>query len=321
MKEGEIVSKVSNALKMLILLKSRGRMKVQEIADELEVDKRNINRYKDDLEQAGIYINSIPGRYGGYEIEGEDYLSSLYLSLDEYNSLMFAVEQLKQYNFPYYSNLKDVFEKITAVKNFDSTQGLTNLYFIKNTKSNYDSKKEKKYWIDINAAIITSNRLKIEYEKANNEEINRIVNPYSVFQYDGAFYFEGFCEDINDYRIFKLNRISKIEQLDDKFIKSKSYNLKDRMKECFGVYKDEEVELRIKIFYPMAQVVKEKIWVENQKIIEKKEENHIIFEAKMRGKTQIKSWILSMGKNVKVIEPIGLKEEIMEEMKGILNNI
>ncbi|TYQ15862.1 UNVERIFIED_CONTAM: putative transcriptional regulator [Acetivibrio alkalicellulosi] len=91
------MSKVSNTLKMLILLKSRGKMEIQEIADELEVDKRNVNRYKDDLEQAGIYINSTPGRYGGYEIEDEDYLSFLDLTLDEYNSLMFAVEQLKQY--------------------------------------------------------------------------------------------------------------------------------------------------------------------------------------------------------------------------------
>jgi predicted DNA-binding transcriptional regulator YafY len=305
---------------MLILLKSRGKMKIQEIADELEVDKRNIIRYKDDLEQAGIYINSIPGRYGGYQMEEKDYLSSLYVSPDEYNSLMFAVEQLKLHNSPYYSNLKDLFDKISAFKKMDNYQSVNNFYFIKKIKSNYDSNKEKNYWLSINASIITSNKLRVKYNKATNEVIERVINPYAVFQYDNSFYLEGYCEDINDFRIFKLSRILSINQLNEKFKRLSNYNLKERMKECIGIYKDEELEIKIKIFYPMAQVVKEKIWVDNQKIIDYKEENYIIYIAKMKGKTQIKSWILSMGKYAEVIKPISLKEEIMEELQSIVEN-
>ena len=45
----------------------------------------------------------------------------------------------------------------------------------------------------------------------------------------------------------------------------------------------------------MAQIVKEKVWVKNQIITENRDENSILFQAKMKGKVEIKSWILSMG--------------------------
>lgn len=35
----------------------------------------------------------------------------------------------------------------------------------------------------------------------------------------------------------------------------------------------------------------------------------------MRGYNEIKSWILSMGSNVKVIEPENLKMDIIEDLK------
>ncbi|MCG8502738.1 MAG: HTH domain-containing protein [Firmicutes bacterium] len=90
------MSKVGNILKMLILLKSRGKMKISELSRELEVDKRQITRYKEALEQAGVYITSIPGRYGGYVVEGKDYLLGLNLTNEEYNALLIAQDQLKQ---------------------------------------------------------------------------------------------------------------------------------------------------------------------------------------------------------------------------------
>ena len=61
------------------------------------------------------------------------------------------------------------------------------------------------------------------------------------------------------------------------------------------------------------RVIKEKIWVDNQKITDF--DDYILFEANMRGYNEIKSWILSMGSNVKVIEPENLKMDIIEDLK------
>ena len=48
------MSKVGNALKMLAILKHRRIISRRELAEILEVSEREISRYRDDLEGAGM---------------------------------------------------------------------------------------------------------------------------------------------------------------------------------------------------------------------------------------------------------------------------
>lgn len=66
------MSKIANMLNMLQILKDEKVHSIQEVAEKLEVSERMIRQYKIELEQAGIYINSITGKYGGYQIEKEN---------------------------------------------------------------------------------------------------------------------------------------------------------------------------------------------------------------------------------------------------------
>ena len=60
------MSKVSNVITMLELLQSGRKYSINELSNELEVSERMIRVYKEDLEKAGIYIDTIMGPYGGY---------------------------------------------------------------------------------------------------------------------------------------------------------------------------------------------------------------------------------------------------------------
>ncbi|NLZ49837.1 MAG: WYL domain-containing protein [Clostridiales bacterium] len=81
----------------------------------------------------------------------------------------------------------------------------------------------------------------------------------------------------------------------------------------FGITCRIQVKLKLRIEKPLSYIVSEKLWVENQKISWNEDES-IIFEAEMQGKTEIISWILSMGSKVTIIEPEELKNEIKEEV-------
>ena len=63
---GGFMSKISNVLTMLQLLQSGRKYSINELSNELEVSERMIRVYKEDLEKAGIYIDTIMGPYGGY---------------------------------------------------------------------------------------------------------------------------------------------------------------------------------------------------------------------------------------------------------------
>ena len=85
------MSKVSNAITMLKLLGNGKKYSVLELANILEVTPRMVRVYKEDLEKAGIYIDTIMGPYGGYVLkdtynsilksfprEYQDYINELY---------------------------------------------------------------------------------------------------------------------------------------------------------------------------------------------------------------------------------------------------
>lgn len=60
------MSKISNVLSMIEYLSTGRKYSIAELAQKLEVSPRMIRVYKDEIEKAGIYIDTIKGPYGGY---------------------------------------------------------------------------------------------------------------------------------------------------------------------------------------------------------------------------------------------------------------
>ena len=72
------MSKIANMLNMLQILKDNQIHSIDELSKVLEVSPRMIRRYKEELDQTGIYINSYTGKYGGYQL----YDNSNFLKLE-----------------------------------------------------------------------------------------------------------------------------------------------------------------------------------------------------------------------------------------------
>lgn len=63
------MSKIANMLNMLQILKDKQIHSISSLAENLEVSERMIRQYKLELEQAGIYLKSFTGKYGGYQLD------------------------------------------------------------------------------------------------------------------------------------------------------------------------------------------------------------------------------------------------------------
>ena len=73
------MSQISNMLNMLQILKDKKIHSISSISQELEVSDRMIRQYKLELEQAGIYLKSYTGKYGGYQL----YENSNFLKIED----------------------------------------------------------------------------------------------------------------------------------------------------------------------------------------------------------------------------------------------
>ncbi|EOD01818.1 hypothetical protein L21TH_0090 [Caldisalinibacter kiritimatiensis] len=294
------------------MLKSRGKMKIKELAEILEVSERMIRVYKDDLEKAGIYLLSERGQDGGYYLDESSFLFNLKLKDDEISALHTVRGFLeKNNNFLLLEEYDNALDKINAATDFKGQDNKTQ-YYLTDSSPNIKLDLEKKKYIDINSAIISRNKISIKYFSLTSKLTERIIRPYSLFIYKGFWYCIGYCELRKKVRDFKLSRIKEYKVIDEKFEIPKDFNIKDFIGSN-SIFNDKTYKVKLKIKYPTSIIVSESIWGDKQKITFN-DDYSILFEAEMTGKPEIISWILSMGSSVTIIEPKEIINEIKKEV-------
>ncbi len=311
------MSKISNALNMYFLLMSRNMMTGKELADELEVSTRMIAEYKNDLELAGIYIGSKQGRYGGYYIEEHINLNKINFSENEKNALNIVNEIVKNNDQFYTKDFVTLVEKIKSNIDIDESYH----YSKKSLKNKELKDKELELLSIIRKATYNNKKMKILYSKLGKNKIEtgwRLIDPYITFNYKDGIYLSAYCNEKSNYRYFKLSRIKDYIILDEKFIRDKNYDVDKEISKSYGIHQGEKIDLELKIKYPSSEIVKERIYTENQEI-KNNIDGSIVLKANMSGKTEIISWIKSMGSDVEIIKPIELKEEIIKDLEKTLS--
>jgi len=115
------MSKISNVLLMLEYLSSGKKYSIAELSQKLEVTPRMIRVYKDEIEKAGIYIDTIKGPYGGYVLNQNINVPKRFIPQNEiniknksfFNLINKAIKEKRKCFILYYSkNGKDVSERI-----------------------------------------------------------------------------------------------------------------------------------------------------------------------------------------------------------------
>ena len=312
------MGKIGAALNMVMLLQNNGKMKIEEIARELEVSNRQVQEYKSELEQAGIFINSQSGKYGGYSIApGSRYLSIPVRDMDL--SILDRVSDfLTKSNNMYSDEYKNSINRIKS--NFKKREYIDEQvkYFYIYPGSSVNKEKEIKLCEQISDAYSMKKKIGIGYKSIKSGESERVLHPYGIYNYEGDTYLIAYCEKRKEVRDFKLCRISKLNIMDEKYKIDKDFDIHEYTKNSIGNFKGEEIEIHLIIREPFATIVSEKRWSSKQSIKELSD-GSIEFRARMMGYEQMKSWILGMGPNVTVLEPQKLVDDVKEDIKKMMS--
>lgn len=195
------MSKVANMLNMVKILEDGKIHTIQDLADELEVSTRMIRIYKQELEQAGIYIKGKQGINGGYILDNMKSTIDIGLTGEE-------IYQLK--------NMKKN-ELDEAIINKIIKAYITNEHRKDNTKSKQLMPEFTEIYKDFRLAINNRNKIFIEFKSVNSGKTKRIIHPAELFTYLNNWYVAAFCELRNEIRLFKLNDIISYKILDKKY--------------------------------------------------------------------------------------------------------
>ncbi len=199
------MSKVSNVITMLELLQSGRKYSISELSSILEVSERMIRSYKEDLEKAGIYIDTIMGPYGGYVLN-----QTVRMPVRKFK--MKDAELLNKYIDS--ENDKDTKEKLILLQ--DKIKGVYIGSKQEETELNLKEETGKKYNV-LTRALKENRKVKILYYSYGKGENERIIDPAEIFLFQDGWYCAAFCERKKDIRHFELKRIIKYELLKEKF--------------------------------------------------------------------------------------------------------
>lgn len=308
---------LGNVLKMIFILKTRKKVKIKDLSIELDVGERQVRRYKNEIDKY-FNIESTTGSDGGYSLIDDYFPFKDILTENEINKLKFIINSL---NYENSSELVEILDKLNLKIFKKEKKYLYNEEVIHYSKPKIRMEETTKIYNEISLAIENRNEIILEYCDNSGNYSKRKVQPYKLLLFKGEYYLVANCLLRKEIRYFKLTRIKEYIITGFKFECNINIDefLKDQEKNSMGIYSGKEIDLELEITPPMANTIKERIWVDNQEIIEQSD-GKIIFKARIKEGPELISWILSMAEYVKVISPESLRIEIKEKIEKMLKN-
>lgn len=300
------------------------------IGEELEMSEQQVRRAINSIDalDTGIDIEIIRGKKGGYRLNWGSFWLQSGLSMSELEALIKAKDFLNE-GSGYL--LKDEYEsgldKLIAKKRYGDIPHVDEVGTVIYRGYSEVTEREEEIISHLSEAIDKKQRVDVVYfSLSQNAQSQRVIHPYKIYIYKGAYYVAAFCEKRQEIRDFKLSRIrhykvieGSIENEPSSKDARKGFDFENYIKNTFGIFKDEGVEVILKIKYPYNHIVKENRYHPEQ-IIEEVDDNTILFKAHLKGETEIESWILSMGEHCRVIAPESLQKKIQKRYKNIFES-
>ena len=305
------------------LIASKRGKSVQDLASELSCHSRTVYRDLEALQVAGFPVYTERKNQKNYWslMESAKHQIPIPFNITELMALYFSSDMLKMLkNTLFYDSLESLFQKIKATL---PPEYMTYLEHVESSLK-VDLKPTKDYSqfseiIDrINEAILNRRHVRITYFVMSRKKTSqRTVAPYKLWFFDGTFYMLGFCHLRKDIRLFAVDRIRKMVLTDTTFETPQDFDIENLLRDSFGAFLGDPVQVAIHFSPRVAGYVNEKIWHESQ-VVEKQKDGSLIFKAEIAGTEEIKFWILRWGKDAVVLKPDSLREEIQKEAEGIL---
>ena len=290
------------------------------LSADLGVHRRTIMRDLDYLRDSlSAPLEYCPRRRGYYYTENDYTIDLLNLTEGELISLCLGHNLLlKCRGTPYEKHIVSAFGKICAL-----LQDTISLDFgiLDHIDFDLEPLRGEDEAVAANFAAVAmamqqKKTLKItHYAAARGDWQERLVDPYSLRYYRGAWYLIGFCHLRQEYRFFALDRIGDIRCTDREFQKRLDFDIEEFMRDSFQFYKGEEAkEVSIWFSPRQARWIREKQWHPSQKLAEQPD-GSVILTMTTSGLDRVKSWILSFGSEAKALEPPDLVKEIKTELE------
>ncbi|MCM1106840.1 MAG: YafY family transcriptional regulator [Blautia sp.] len=295
--------KIDRHIGILSILLQMDTVTAPYLAKQFEVSRRTINRDIEDLCKAGIPIVTKQGANGGISIMEDYKLDKTLFTQGEMQDILAGLRSLDSVNGS--NRYGKLMEKLSAgssdfmVGNQSVLIDLSSWY-----KEALAPKIER-----VRTSIDKCRELEFVYYSPRGESVRSIEPYYLIFQW-ASWYIWGWCKKREDFRLFKLNRMERL-QISEKVFVRRQVPMPDLSNERIF-----PGGIRVKaLFEPECKwrLVEE---FGSGSFIEQKD-GKLLFQADYTDKENLITWILSFRDQVNLLEPKELRQEMTDIAKGI----
>lgn len=210
--------KIDRLVSIIMILLDKDRIGAKELADMFEVSTRTIYRDIDSINMAGIPVISTSGVGGGFAIMPNYKIDRKVFSTTDITSILMGLSGLS--NIMRGDELVNALAKVKSFIPADKAKDIelkSNQIYI-DLSPWLNNKNIQPYLETIKLAIQEKRLLSFEYTDRHGNKTLRTVEPYQLVLKHSEWYWYGFCLKRDDYRLFKISRISNLVKLSDSFV-------------------------------------------------------------------------------------------------------
>ncbi|MBF2381108.1 helix-turn-helix transcriptional regulator [Listeria innocua] len=305
--------KVDRLMSIVLILLDKERISAQELADRFEVSLRTIYRDIDAIDLAGVPIRSTPGVGGGFEIMPDYKMDSKVFSTADLSAILMGLSSL--------SNMVRGDELINALAKIKS--------FIPADRAKEIELKANQIYIDlsqwtgnnniqphveiIKVALQKNKLLTFEYIAHQGNKTVRIVEPYQLVMKSSHWYLYGYCQNRNDFRLFRLSRMSGLQILEDTFTLRDFQKPQLEMEDIVAIM---QIEIKIRIHQSIIDRVLDYCSYEN--FYPDGEEHYIVSFPFIENEYHY-DILLSFGDKCECLEPLHVREKMKRRIYDIVS--
>lgn len=315
-------SRIHRLLRILTLVQGEQGWTAARLALECQVKERTIYRDLRTIEAAGIPC-FFDEETKGYSVRRDFFLPPVQLQFDEALALLALAQHV--------GGAEQVPHTQAAAKAISKIRGqlpaavrkeleLIEDHVCMKLAAAMPPESSQDVYQTVRHALAARRALSCEYESASRDSADGqrfLLQPYTLFFSQRAWYVIGFHGLHKAVRCLKLNRFVRIDPTDVAYAIPRGFTLEKYLGNAWRMIRgktDYDVELRFDANF--ADTISDTAWHKTQDI-QWRDDGSITFRCTVAGLDEIVWWILSMGPHCRVIKPAALAARVAELAGGV----
>jgi predicted DNA-binding transcriptional regulator YafY len=293
----------------------------QAMAAEHGVTERTIRRDIEALQEAGFPLydeRADSGKKVWKLIDGYRQKLAQTFSLAELSALFFSKNLMSFLGgSPFAADLESAFAKIQEALPAKSLPYLARVQGLFATRPDpwKDYSKKRDVIEALIDATLHQRRARIAYFSFSSKRTKSYtLDPYRVVYYHGGLYLYARSEEHAQVRTFAVERIERIEVLDEKFQVPADFDIADYGRAAFGIAGGKPEKVEIVFDAEIAGYIRERVWHESQELTDKPD-GSVVLRMNVAPGFELQAWVKSFLPHSRVIQPASLRDSVAKDIE------